>query len=336
MVGRAAQGNPWALAEIMGDDAEPTARRSSASSSSSSARPCASSASTRDRVPEEVLRLVPRPRPLPEAVQAGARPAATRLAEVEQRLLAAARRELRSSASRTSCRKETRSCSTCRSRSTAAADEGALRRATSGRGAGVRRSGRAGERNSDERRNGDEGRPAVDRRFVLGRRSRRADRYRKRYASCTRCSSGRRRDATPSPNAAREESSAAASGPDPAADRRTGARPAADAGLNGEALVAAPVSEDMVCFARCRAPRAAAPASVTAWRSRASAVTGAGAVRLGRRQRERARHRCRRSHVRSAHRRNGFACPLGEVRAEDIEGAGSILVGGRVEFFEFR
>ena len=33
---------------------------------------------------------------------------------------------------------------------------------------------------------------------------------------------------------------------------------------------------------------------------------------------------------------NGFACPLGEVREEDIEGAGIILVGGRVEFFEFR
>ena len=46
MVGRAAQGNPWTLAEIMGDDREPRARRSSQSCSSSSARPCASSASS--------------------------------------------------------------------------------------------------------------------------------------------------------------------------------------------------------------------------------------------------------------------------------------------------
>ena len=43
------------------------ARRSSPSSSCSSARPCASSASARVRLPEEVLRLVPRARPVPEA-----------------------------------------------------------------------------------------------------------------------------------------------------------------------------------------------------------------------------------------------------------------------------
>jgi tRNA-dihydrouridine synthase B len=54
MVGRAAQGNPWTLREIVdGDSAEPS----------------------RDRVSEEVLRLVPRTRAFSEAVQAGARAA---------------------------------------------------------------------------------------------------------------------------------------------------------------------------------------------------------------------------------------------------------------------
>ena len=43
----------------------------------------------RDQLPEEVLRLVPRARTLPEAVQAGAHPAAT-IADVEHRLLVAA------------------------------------------------------------------------------------------------------------------------------------------------------------------------------------------------------------------------------------------------------
>ena len=47
MVGRAAQGNPWALAQIMGDRrGADAARRSSPSCSSSSARPSASSASS--------------------------------------------------------------------------------------------------------------------------------------------------------------------------------------------------------------------------------------------------------------------------------------------------
>ena len=46
MVGRAAQGNPWALREILeGDDTEPSREESSPSSSSSCARRCASSAS---------------------------------------------------------------------------------------------------------------------------------------------------------------------------------------------------------------------------------------------------------------------------------------------------
>ena len=77
MVGRAAQGNPWALREIMGDDTEPTREEVVAELAALHARdrPRARRAAL-VRLPEEVLRLVPRPRPLPTPVQAGARDAA--------------------------------------------------------------------------------------------------------------------------------------------------------------------------------------------------------------------------------------------------------------------
>ena len=82
-------------------------------------------------LPEEVLRLVSRPRPLPAAVQAGARRA--RLdrggrAPADRR--GAGSPDLCSSGWKPSCRAATRCCSTCRSRSTAAA-EGQVPRGTS-------------------------------------------------------------------------------------------------------------------------------------------------------------------------------------------------------------
>ena len=77
MVGRGAQGNPWALREIVdGDDREPP-REEVAAELVLFIRETVQGArrAPGDRVPEEVLRLVSRPRPLPEGVQAGAAPA---------------------------------------------------------------------------------------------------------------------------------------------------------------------------------------------------------------------------------------------------------------------
>ena len=74
MVGRAAQGNPWALEEIVdGARREPTREEVVAELVLFVRETVRSSASAGERVPEEVLRLVSRPRPLPAPVQAGAR-----------------------------------------------------------------------------------------------------------------------------------------------------------------------------------------------------------------------------------------------------------------------
>ena len=76
MVGRAAQGNPWALSQIMGDESEPSREEVVAELIlfiRETVRELGEQ--PRDRLPEEVLRLVPRPRPVPAAVQAGARAA---------------------------------------------------------------------------------------------------------------------------------------------------------------------------------------------------------------------------------------------------------------------
>ena len=77
----------------------------------------------RDRLPEEVLRLVPRPRPLPAPVQAGARPARVdrRGGAAAARRRAGRRRRARAARGR-AAGGEDDVCSTCRSRSTAAAD----------------------------------------------------------------------------------------------------------------------------------------------------------------------------------------------------------------------
>ena len=78
MVGRAAQGNPWTVAEIAGARTATGPSREEVVAElllfiEDTVREMGERA--RDRIPEEVLRLVPRPRALPEAVQAGARPA---------------------------------------------------------------------------------------------------------------------------------------------------------------------------------------------------------------------------------------------------------------------
>ena len=77
MVGRAAQGNPWALARDHGRRPRAVARGGRRGAAALHARDGARARrAARVRFPEEVLRLVPRPRPLPAAVQAGARHAA--------------------------------------------------------------------------------------------------------------------------------------------------------------------------------------------------------------------------------------------------------------------
>ena len=124
MVGRGAQGNPWLLREIIGRRAaraDARGGRRGARALHPRDRPRARRAA-RVRLPEEVLRLVPRPRPLPAPVQAGARRARLdrggRAAPDRGRAgRAAAARAARGRAPE----RATRSCSTCRSRSTAAA-----------------------------------------------------------------------------------------------------------------------------------------------------------------------------------------------------------------------
>ena len=77
MVGRGAQGNPWVLREIVdGDEPEPT-REEVAAELILFIRETVREMGERRAVglPEEVLRLVPRPRPLPAPVQTGAGPA---------------------------------------------------------------------------------------------------------------------------------------------------------------------------------------------------------------------------------------------------------------------
>ena len=76
MVARGAQGNPWALREMIeGDSFKPTREEVAAELDRLHPRGGARARrAARGRLPEEVLRLVPRPRPLPEAVQAGDRP----------------------------------------------------------------------------------------------------------------------------------------------------------------------------------------------------------------------------------------------------------------------
>ena len=67
MVGRAAQGNPWAIREIVGDsDEEPTREEVVAELVLFMRETVAGARRAQgDRLPEEVLRLVPRPGPLP-------------------------------------------------------------------------------------------------------------------------------------------------------------------------------------------------------------------------------------------------------------------------------
>ena len=124
MVGRAAQGNPWALQPDHGRRrrAIPRGGRRRARALHARDHPRARRAA-RDRVPEEVLRLVPRPRAVPAARSSRSSSSSRR----STRSSSACSRPLRargscSSGSRTSCRRATRCSSTSRSRSTAAAE----------------------------------------------------------------------------------------------------------------------------------------------------------------------------------------------------------------------
>ena len=91
MVGRAAQGNPWAISEIVRRDDRPEPRGGrrrarplhAGDGSRARARAC-------DRLPEEVLRLVSRPRAVSRSRSSRSSSAWTRSREVEQRLFAAA------------------------------------------------------------------------------------------------------------------------------------------------------------------------------------------------------------------------------------------------------
>ena len=77
MVGRAAQGNPWTVAEIAGQNGHEPSRDEIVAELLFFIEDTVSrdGRRARDRLPEEVLRLVPRARALPQAVQAGARAA---------------------------------------------------------------------------------------------------------------------------------------------------------------------------------------------------------------------------------------------------------------------
>jgi hypothetical protein len=110
-----------------------------------------------------------------------------------------------------------------------------------------------------------------------------------------------------------------------------------DAGLDGEALIAAPVSEDMVCFALVSGAESCGPGFrhgvAIAGQRRAGHIVlfglvgddvkGLDIIAGGR------AHEARIGE-------NGFASVLGEVREEDIDGAKAHLVDGRVESFDFR
>ena len=111
----------------------------------------------------------------------------------------------------------------------------------------------------------------------------------------------------------------------------------ADAGFEGEALVAAPVSEDMACFALLSGAESCGAGfrhgvavagerrdgRIVLFGLVGDDVKGLDIVAGGREYEARIGE-------------NGFTAPLGEVRAEDIEGARVHLVDGRVESFDFR
>ena len=77
MVGRGAQGNPWALREIVDGDGAEATREEIVAELVLFVREAVRELGERraSGLPQEVLRLVPRRRPLPEGVQAGAPPA---------------------------------------------------------------------------------------------------------------------------------------------------------------------------------------------------------------------------------------------------------------------
>jgi hypothetical protein len=111
----------------------------------------------------------------------------------------------------------------------------------------------------------------------------------------------------------------------------------ADAGLAGDALVAAPVSDDMVCFALLSGGESCAPAfrhgvaiagerqagRIVLFGLVGEEVEGLDIVAGGRLFEARIGE-------------NGFACVLGEVRQEDVEKARVHLLGGRTETLELR